>query len=214
MPLTIEQLTKGIRYWRTVKVKGKSQWPSDFHNDYYKDALAEVRIKDGAFDLEWWNRFYPILHSWKATRPAKRSLLTWRAQERFEQLGKAWSDVIAPNLEDDIETVEWDQVSAFPSVVTEIKPLKNPSPVFTSKFCHLLAPCIFPIVDKDAVADKSPSYEMYFTKVREEWLSTNAATRTDLTKALTEAIGAPVFAGFPMKCKLVELCLIGRRQAS
>lgn len=213
MSLSIEELTKGINYWHTTKSQGNSQSPADFHNGYYQKALAGIRI-NAAFDLEWWNRFYPILHSWKATRPASRLLLTTRAQQRFEQLGRAWSNAIAPRLQDDLETVEWGHVSAFASLVTEIKPLKNPSPVFTSKFCHLLAPHIFPIVDRDAVGDPSPWYETYFTKVREEWLSTDALTQAELTKALTDAIGAPVFAGFPMKCKVIEVCLIDRRQAN
>ncbi|MGO8986722.1 MAG: hypothetical protein ACLQFM_18210 [Terriglobales bacterium] len=123
MSLTVEQLTKGIRYWRTT------DWPQDFHNSYYERVLAGVRITNGTFDLQWWNRFYPILHDWRATRPASRLFLTSQAQERFGQLGKTWSAVIAPNLREDIDTLEWSQVAAFPLLVAEIKPLKYASPV-------------------------------------------------------------------------------------
>jgi hypothetical protein len=56
-----------------------------------------------------------------------------------------------------------------------------------------------------------PSYEAYFTAGRVEWLGTDSATQDDLVRLLTHEVGAPLFAGFPMKCKLIELCLIGRR---
>jgi hypothetical protein len=204
MSLTVEQLTDGIRYWRTT------DWPQDFHNSYYAQVLSGVRITNATFDLSWWNRFYPILHDWRATRPASRVFLTTRVQERFEQLGKAWSSVIAPNLPRDIETLEWDQIAAFPLVVVEIKPLKYSSPVFTSKFCHFLAPRIFPIVDNKAMGNPFMSYEAYFTTARGEWLSTDSAIRAELINHLTQAIGAPLSCEFPMKCKLIELCLIGR----
>jgi hypothetical protein len=194
----------GIRYWRTT------DWPQDFHNSYYEHVLSGVRITNGTFDLQWWDRFYPILHDWRATRPASRMVLTTRAQERFQQLGEAWSSVIAPNLSRDIETLEWKQIAAFPLLATEIKPLKYPSPVFTSKFCHFLAPSIFPIVDNAAMGNPFATYAAYFTKAREEWLSTDSATQVELIGVLTQAIGAPLFSEFPMKCKLIELCLIGR----
>jgi len=210
MPLTIEQLNKGIHYWRTTKVKGKSQWPPDFHNDYYKNVLTGVRIKDGTFDLQWWNQFYPILHSWRADRRVMRAELTSRVQERFEKLGEAWLAVIVPRLKDDIEKVEWHQIAVFPELVTEIKWLVFPNAMFTSKFCHLLAPRIFPVSDKDAVGNPFATYEKYYTAARGEWLSTDTAIQTELVNVLTEAIGEPVFSEYPMKCKLIELCLTGR----
>lgn len=119
-------------------------------------------------------------------------------------------DVIAPNLQQDIGTLEWGQIAVFPLLVTKVKPLKYPSPVFTSKFCHFLAPRIFPIVDNKAMGNPFATYEAYFTTARLEWLSTDSATRTELVALLTQEIGAPVFSDFPMKCKLIELCLIGR----
>lgn len=204
MSLTIEHLTKGIRYWRTT------DWPQDFHNSYYERVLSGVRVTNGAFDLQWWSRFYPILRDWRATRPASRMFLTTRVQERFQQLGGAWSSVIAPNLSRDIETLEWKHIAAFPLLVTEIKPLKYPSPVFTSKFCHFLAPRIFPVVDNKAMGNPFTSYEAYFTLARQEWLGTENATREELIARLSREIGAPVFSEFPTKCKLIELCLIGR----
>jgi hypothetical protein len=62
MALTIDQLQNGISYWR-----GSTKWPRDFHNAYYKDELPAVR-PNGVFNEEWWDRFYPILNDWQATR--------------------------------------------------------------------------------------------------------------------------------------------------
>ncbi len=165
MSLTVEDLAHGIRYWRTT------DWPQDFHNNYYAQVLSGVRITNATFDIEWWNRFYPILHDWRATRPASRLFLTTRVQERFKQLGEAWSSTGAPNLSQDIETLEWQQIAALPLVVTEIKPLKYPSPVFASKFCHFLAPRIFPIIDNKAMGNPFTTYGAYFATARKEWIN-------------------------------------------
>ncbi len=208
MSLTVEHLNSGIRYWRTTK------WPQDFHNDYYRHVLEGVRVRDGAFNTQWWERFYPILHDWVATRPKSRQFLTSRAQERFERLGKAWATLIEPRLQDDIANVEWRDIAAVPLLVAEIKPLKYPSPVFTSKFCHFLAPRIFPVVDNKAMGNPFATYEVYYTTARGEWLSTDSATRAELINVLTQAIGAPVFSDFPLRCKVIELCLVGRHNAS
>ncbi|MFZ3264883.1 MAG: hypothetical protein WA172_12855 [Terriglobales bacterium] len=204
MSLTVEQLNAGIHYWRTT------DWPQDFHNEYYQTVVSSLRPKDGRFDLEWWDRFCSILRDWAATRPDSRLILTMRTQERFEQLERAWATAVVPHLQDDIEKVEWRDISDFPALVTQIKVLKYPSPVFTSKFCHFLVPRIFPIVDNKAMGNPYATYEEYYTTAREEWLSTDGSTQAELTRVLMEAIGAPVFSGFPMKCKLVELCLMGR----
>jgi hypothetical protein len=105
--------------------------------------------------------------------------------------------------------LEWHQIAAFPTLVAEIKDVT--SPVFTSKFCHFLAPRIFPVTDNKLMGLPFPTYEAYFTAGRAEWLGTDRATQDDLIKLLTHEVGEPLFGDFPMKCKLIELCMIGRR---
>jgi hypothetical protein len=207
MPLTIDQLTKGIHYWNT------STWPQDFHNSFYRDLAPTLRPKEGKFDSEWWDRFYPILKDWGATRKSGTNLTT-EVQKQFANLSKEWSNVIAPHLNDDIENVDWPQIASFPPLATQIKWLVFPNPMFTSKFCHFLVPRIFPISDQKAVGNPFPKYEDYYRFAREEWLSTDTATQTDLINVLTQSINGPVFSEYPMKCKLVELCFIGRRDPS
>jgi hypothetical protein len=207
MALTIDQLRSGIRYWRS---KAPQNWPQDFHNRFYEYDLALVRA-NGLFNEQWWSQFYPILQDWKATRPWTRAALTERAQERFQALGERWAVAIAPYLGNDIAGLEWRQIAPFPLLVAEIKPLKVPKPAFTAKFCHFLAPRIFPVIDTEAMGSPYPTYEKYFEAAREEWLRTDTATQDRLIALLTEAVGAPLFSGFPMKSKLIEICIIGRR---
>jgi len=117
---------------------------------------------------------------------------------------------VESNLGQDITSLEWSRVSAFPALVSEIKNVA--SPVFTSKFCHFLAPAIFPVVDNAAMGNPFPTYEACFTTFRAEWLSTDEITRQALVFRLAELIDAPLADGYPIKNKIVEICLIGRKQ--
>ncbi|SRR5712692_5048780 len=201
MPLTIEQLKQGISYWRGTK------WPPDFHNADYQH-LTKIN-PSGDFNQKWWDQFLPVLRAWRATRPRGSAFLTPRAQARFEALGEAWAATLAPHLEKDIGELEWHQIAAFPKLVAEIKDV--PSPVFSSKFCHFLAPHIFPVVDNAAMGNPFRTYEAYFTTAKAEWRETAAEIQAELTALLTQKIVHPLFSGFPMKCKLIELCMIGRK---
>jgi hypothetical protein len=205
MPLTIGQLKQGISYWRR-----DTKWPRDFHNEYYQD-LAAINPR-GGFNQRWWEQFLPILRAWRATRPCSSTFLTCRAQAQFGALHKAWTATVAPHLAKDIGELEWHQIAEFPILVAKIKDVA--SPVFSSKFCHFLAPHIFPVVDNAAMGNPFGTYEKYFTTARAEWCNTDAKTQAKLSVLLTREIGGSVFSGFPMKCKLIELCMIGRRQNS
>jgi hypothetical protein len=207
MALTVEQLRKGIRYWH----EKQPLWDQDFHNAFYRDS-ASLPL-NGFFNQEWWDRFYPILRVWQATRGkgCGRKILTSRAQNRFEELSTKWATAVAPRLGGDISGVEWNQIAAFPLVVAEIKPLKYPSPVFTTKFCHFLAPRIFPVVDNKAMGNPFPNYEAYFKYAQAEWRGTDVTTQDELITILTDEIGAILFQEFPLKCKVIEICMIGRR---
>jgi len=206
MALTIDQLRNGINYWH----KKQPKWDQDFHNDYYEHKLPPVP-PNGVFNNEWWDRFYPVLQDWQATRRGGgRAFLTARAQARFDELGERWASAVAPHLDNDIAGLEWHQIAAFPLLVAEIKLLKSPSPVFTAKFCHFLAPRIFPVTDNKALRNPFLTYEECFKAARAEWLGTDVAIQDELVALLTNEIGAPFFGGFPMKCKLIEICMIGR----
>jgi hypothetical protein len=202
--LSVDQLRNGISYWRGT------DWPQDFHNAHYRHDLTAVQA-NGAFNREWWDRFIRVLYDWRATRPCSFAFLTARAQERFAALSQSWAAGVAPHLDNDIAGLEWHQVAAFPLVVAEIKPLKFPSPVFTAKFCHFLAPRIFPVFDNEAMRNRFQTYEECFSLARAEWLATDTAVQDELATLFAEEVGAPLFSGFPMKCKLIELCIIGRR---
>jgi hypothetical protein len=203
MALTIDELRNGVNYWRLKK------FPPDFHNAFYQHDLVAINA-NGLFSQAWWERFLPVLKRWKATRNGPADyILTLRAQTRLGALRKTWSVAVAPYLNIDIAGVGWHQIAAFPSLAAEIKDVT--SPVFTSKFCHFLAPRIFPVTDNKLLGLPYPTYEGHFTASRAEWLGTASVTQHELISLLTHEVGAPLFGGYPMKCKLIELCMIGRR---
>lgn len=203
MPLTEQEFHVGVNYWRTTP------WPSDFHNDYYRWMAGWN--PNGNFDSLWWNRFLKELKAWRATRGKGKTdqYLTARAQARFAALRQAWSVGCVPNLNNnDIPSVTWAKLAAFPDTVAEIKDVR--SPVFTSKFCHLLLPQVFPVVDNRAMGNPFLTYESYFESVQEEWSSTSEITQALLCAKFDCLIGAAKIPKYPTTNKLVELCLIGR----
>jgi hypothetical protein len=201
MSLTVAELNAGITYWRTTR------WPQDFHNAFYGE-MAEAN-PNGNFTPQWWSGFLPILSAWKAIRPKSQAFITNRAARRFAQISQDWADGIAPVLTSDIASIQWPQISTFTAIASQIKDVD--SPVFTSKFCHFLAPHIFPVIDNAAMGNPFSTYHAYYLCAQSQWIATAAHVQTDLVKALTDAIGAPI-EGYPMKCKIIELCLIGRNQ--
>lgn len=201
MSLTSAEFERGVNYWLE-----ETDWPRDFHNEFYRD-MSSTNPR-GAFNDAWWASFLPVLRAWRATRPRGSDFLTPRARERFKALAQTWQTVVEPNLDGDIATVEWSQVWRFPAIVAEIKDMA--SPVFASKFCHFLAPAIFPIVDNAAMGNPHLNYAACFNAYQREWLSTDDATRQTLAARLVQRIGASLTDSYPIKNKVVELCLIGR----
>jgi hypothetical protein len=134
--------------------------------------------------------------------------------ERAEALGEVWREACVPVLDEDISTVGWERIAAFPIEVGKIKPTKRPSPVFTSKFCHFLLPKVFPVVDDEGLGNRWPTYEGYFRFVQEVWKSTDVVDQSRLEAELSRLIeleGQRPSSRFPMKNKIVELRLIGRQ---
>ena len=206
----MRELAAGVAFWR------KRAWPADFHNaDYQEWARQDPH---GNFTLSWWDDIQlPRLQEWIATRGATHADLTARFTEHAATLGASWEEACVPHVDEDIPTVTWVEVKAFPTEVALIKPTKTSSPVFASKFCHFLLPRIFPVVDNEGLGNRWRTYEDYFKCIQDEWRSTAPAARTDLITELTrliEAEGGQVFAGFPMVNKIVELRLIGRHQCA
>lgn len=206
----MRELADGVAFWRS-----KPDWPDDFHNAGYERWCQEN--PRGKFTPEWWVPFLKTLQGWVAIRPFSYADLTEGFVTCVPMLTEAWHSACEPLWEADISDVTWEQVEAFPRVVATIKPTKQPSPVFTSKFCHFLLPRVFPVVDNEGMGNTWATYEQYFRFVQNDWAATDRANRAELTAALTthiEAQGSKVFFGFPMLNKLVELRIIGRRHRS
>ena len=202
MPFNLHELQNGVAYWHNTN------WPEDFHNAFYQDMI-DINPQ-GNFDQAWWEQFLPVLGRWRATRPCSHAYFIRRAQNRFQRLSEAWADVIVQHLAEDIENVEWDHISVFPGIVSEIKNVA--SPVFSSKFCHFLAPAIFPVIDNAAMGNPFPTYQQYYSEGRREWCETDNDIRDALMDLITNEIGPTVAPDYPTKCKVIELCFIGRNQ--
>ena len=157
----MQELADGVEFWHGRR------WPADFHNSEYVSWAKQN--PGGDFTLDWWHQFLPILRAWKATRPFSSADVTPRVTKRAAALSSAWQAACLPWLEEDISTVTWDQVKAFPNEVAKIKPTKAASPVFTSKFCRVLLPRVFPVVDTEGLGNRWPTYEAYFGVVQDEW---------------------------------------------
>lgn len=202
MALTIQEFENGVAYW-----KDQTTWPDDFHNRFYARLAAES--PNGQFTAAWWMPFLKHLTAWRANRPVSGATLTANALPALPALTAAWEQCCAPYLDLDIADVTWAQVSGFPAAVGPIKP--GGSPVFTSKFCHFLAPQIFPVIDNEAMGIPFRTYEAYFEAVRAEWAATTVTVQRDLQGALTSLISPPLAPNYGLTNKLVELSLIGRR---
>jgi hypothetical protein len=205
--LAVRELTDGLAFWDIRR------WGRDLGNASYEAWVAEN--PHGAFTLEWWEPFLRRLNRWKATRGwDPGTVLTSRFMACAAELGTAWTKACEPFLGDDITSVTWENVSAFPDLVATIKPTRSHSPVFASKFCHFLLPRVFPVVDNEGLGNRWSTYERYFRYVQNEWAATEPPDRTAMITTLTgriEVSGAPVFPGYPLVNKLVELRLIGRQ---
>ncbi len=205
MALTSEEFEAGVAYWRT------SGFDADLHNSFYAQ-MAAINA-DYTFDQAWWMRFLPKLGAWRATRPYSYAAITEWALPLLGSLQATWEQTVSQCIAGDIASVEWGQVAAFPKLIAEIKPTKSQSPVFASKFCHFLAPRIFPVVDNAALGMAHLDYARYYATVRSEWLATSAVVREALIEQLRTEIGVEPFRGYPFETKAIELCLIGRNHA-
>lgn len=208
----LRELRSGVIFWRTTS------WCADFHNsDYERWFLADQR---GRFTAQWWNGrdgfLKGRLQPWMATRGVSHSAITARFMQNAVALNDTWDAACARYLDEDreISAVTWEEVRKFPDLVGTLKPTRNPSLVFASKFCHFILPKVFPVGDSYALGVGGWSYERYFREVQCEWTSSAPATQATLIGEMTQLIedrGSQVSAHFPMINKIVELRLIGRR---
>lgn len=206
MALTEQEFDEGVNHW-------PSSWGTGFHNDFYRRLAGQN--PHGEFTLAWWEEFSSDLVRWKALRPVSRAVVTERVQAAMEGLGERWATTCAPLAGNDITAVKWEEVSAFPELVATLKPNRSGaptrSPVFRSKFCHFLAPEIFPVVDGAFMGRAGRSYESYFREVQSEWADTPGDRQQRLRHRMTELIGSEPVAGYPFVNKITELALGGRR---
>jgi len=201
------EMFRGIEVWRT-----HANWRQDFHNGEYQRWARE--FPHGDFSLGNFGPMARTLRAWQAPRPITDATIRERYANVISELNGAWKQSIEPVLGEDISTVRWEQIEAFTDVVSQIKPGRKPSAVFTSKFCHFLVPSVFPVVDNAALGLGTKPYRESFRAVQDIWVATPQLLREQLTDALRDQIllrGGPLYDAYPFANKIVELRLIGRR---
>ena len=204
----LREFDDGARFWAT-----RRGWPRDLHDAFYRDRWA---ANDGTFTDEWWSTTLSGLHRWRATRGATSAELTQRFRQHRNQLHDIWTTVLVPRLDDDVSTVQWEDVQALPNVAAKIKPTRNGSGVFPSKLAHFLSPHLFPVLDKTALPGDKHGYGSYFHLVQQTWADTTPEDQELLWQRLsgiiTAATGRQPFDRFPFVNKIVELRLIGQHR--
>ncbi len=211
----LHELKDGIAHWRSAL-----PWPCDFHNSEYK-RWAEWNSRE-IITSETWEKFLcPELQKWKALRGipgGNKNFFNERFEANQTSINAAWRILRAGCKDIDITGVDisapQSEVHAFYTAVAKIKDTKNHSPVFASKFCHFMAPNIFPVIDNKAIGLGSQSYETYFAEVHRKWSAINVQVQGELIAELTSRIercGASLYEKYPFVNKIVELCSIGRR---
>lgn len=194
---------------------GIQAWPWDksFHNDFYEQLAREN--PNGEFDASWWETFLPRLRRWKATRSTPSEAITREVLAALPEMRATWIEACQPHLNKDVSEVTWTEVAAWPELVARFKPSRAGgyvrSPVFRSKFCHFLAPAIFPVADRAKLGLAGQSYRTYFENVQREWSETPEDLRNRMREQLVSFIGTEPASGYPFVNKIVELNLIGRR---
>jgi hypothetical protein len=213
--IALRELKGGVAFWRTTA------WCADFHNSDYERWFQIDH--NGRFTAEWWNGpngfLKGRLQPWMATRGHSHAAITARFLQNAAALSATWDAVCFRHLQhdDDISALTWEEVGAFADLVGTLKPTRNPSLVFASKFCHFLLPKVFPVGDNYALGVGGWSYERYFRHVQRKWSSTGPAAQAAHVAEVTRLIeeqGEPVSSHFPMINKIVELRMIGQRRGS
>lgn len=202
MALTSAEFDAGLDFWQN-----STRWPRDLHNGFYRQLEAEQL--PGDFSTLATGPFVGWLLAWKAVRPLSRAEIASRLAARAGELSAAWQACDAGS-DEDIVDVAWSEVAAFTAVVASIKGARTP--VFTSKFCHFIAPKTFPVIDTKTMGQPYSRYGDYFRAVQEEWAATDDAVRGDLEVRLREQVAAPLVQSFPVTNKIAEVCLIGRHR--
>jgi hypothetical protein len=181
-------------------------WPRDFHNAFY--TRMGVANAARAFTAPWWPGFLHELSRWKATRGTRHAVITANALAQLPALAATWNAGVAPVSHLSLPGVNWGQIGQFFTIAAAIKPGR--SPVFGSKFCHFLAPSIFPVVDWRLIGRPwvLMPYGGYVARLQTDWMATPVNVRNRLRADMAQLVPAAA-PTYPWIVKIVELCLIG-----
>ena len=203
MNLRLDDLRRGIRWWR----REKDKWPQDFHNNVYYD-LYDLR-RDGLTE-GWWRSTVDRLWDWKAIRPKTKREIQNRGLEILGELQNLYVNIATrtdhePLFLDFI----WNEIHEFYDRLSWIKNVASPN--FSSKLGHVIFPKLFGVMDNEATGIKN--YGLFWSSMSAAWnrFEDKQDAKAILTRGVTEFSTRPVNEDYPFEIKIIELCSIGRK---
>lgn len=190
-------LDTGFMVWR------KRNWPGDFHNALY--ARLDRHRQEGMEQL--WDVCLDSLSSWQAFRPLSKAMIVERegSARRMERLTKHYALVRQKYGNADLTACTWDDIKKLFFAAASIKGVR--SPVFGSKLSHMLAPSLFPVIDRAAIGIPADGYAGYWSRCQRAWKTSTC--QDELQKRLRAKIDATITPSYPWASKITELCSIG-----
>jgi hypothetical protein len=206
--LKIEDLQKGINWWRKEKAE---KWPQDFHNRVYHE-LYDLR-KNGLTE-RWWRNTVDRLWAWRAIRSKTPPNTKWEIQERgleiLNKLQELYTDIKGKvDKEPVFLDFNWNEIRDLYQQLSWIK--NSASPNFPSKLGHFIFPKVFRVMDHEATGIEN--YSLFWSSMGAAWNSfeEKQEAKDILTKSITEFSRLQVHENYPFEIKIIELCNIGRK---
>ncbi len=201
MIINLDNLRAGLDWQR------ENSWEKDILNALYYDIYS---VRSSGVTLEWWTATVDRLIKWNAHRPnINRTEIAKRGEARLEAIADQYGRLAKSTTEPTITDVDWEDLAPFFEIASEIKPVKNGSPVFPSKMCHFLFPKLFIPMDNTAtgIADH---YGKWWQDMKAEWIGYK--DKEEAKKILKEAIisDKPLLCWYPLETKIIEISQIGR----
>lgn len=209
MIISLENLTDGMWWWNELK----SAWGSDLGNSEYDDIYA---CRAGGLTFAWWEHTVERLSRWKATRAPgglnSREKIRVAGLELLPQLAACYARLLPPGAPElALESLRWQDIEPLYQAAFRLKwpHRRNASPMFASKLCHFIFPCVFPIVDNEATGFFD--YEFYWRGMQDEWQ--RFSEKEQAIAVLKQRIGPTIHPQYPLECRVIELSHIGYAHA-
>jgi len=196
MIINLDHLRAGLDWWV------KNDWEKDIINT---DYVAIYKVRCGGVTEEWWTATVDRLSKWGVIRPYPKDKILANGKLRLSDIKCEYLKLMKEPTEPSIADLCWKDAAPFFKLASGIKPVKNKSPAFPSKMCHLLFPKLFILMDNKATG--IIDYGVWWQSMREEWCGFKA--KEEAIKILRTAAGSHLHPLYPVETKIMEISQIG-----